>query len=244
MSTGKTPPFDVENLLKLAVDFQAVSTEAREKAREVFRETEPSGESSLRILIDGFIAKLALVTNKRIISDTDEKKSYQLSLSASFCRTHYLINDLIMCGDLIEGLVLIRKQLESLTRMYELDKTPLQKLLKRTPNVTNVFGKSGKVMYPQLSEFAHFATPRVGELLSVVEKGELRGPSLVPEFSEAAFGCYEFHVLVSIYFFPFFIDKLQEFYSDYDSSEDMEIFETIVTFALKENIICPIGETS
>ena len=242
MSIDRTLPFDVENLLRLAVNFQALSTESRDKTRDSFRENESKGASSLRILVDSFIAKLALVMNKRSIPNPDEKKSYQITLSASFCRTHYIINDLIMCGDLIEALVLTRKQLESLTRMYEIDKTPLIKLLKHTPNVTNIFGKSGKVIYPQLSEFAHFATPRVGELLSIVEKDDLRGPSLVPEFSESAFVCYEFHVLVAIYFFTFIMDKLQEFYTDYDPKDDMVIFNNIVSLAYREKIIRPISE--
>ena len=173
----------------------------------------------------------------REIKDIDEKKSYLVNLLASFCRTHYLVNDLIMGGDLIEAQVLIRKQLESLTRMYELDSAPLLKLLKKTPNVINVFNKAGKIVYPQLSEVAHFATPRVGEFLDIVEKDGLRGPSLFPTFQEYAFGCYEFHVFVAIYFLPFYIDKLQEFYPDYDAEEDTQIFQAIVSLALRAGII-------
>jgi hypothetical protein len=43
--------------------------------------------------------------------------SYQIGVSASYIRTHYLVGDLILAGDLVEAIVLIRKQLESPARL-------------------------------------------------------------------------------------------------------------------------------
>ena len=140
---------DIEVLLKCAVDFLTESLRAREHAKEQYKKNETNDENSIRALIDGLIAKLALKMTAKIEHTTPEI-SYQLGLSASFIRTHFLISELFMNGDILEAITLIRKQLESVTRMYELDSKPLQKVLKKTPNVQKIFRNSGKKTYPLL----------------------------------------------------------------------------------------------
>ena len=105
---------------------------------------------------------------KETIKDTNEKISYQISLSAFYVRTHFIINDMILHRDLVEANKLIGKQLESLTRLHELDVKPLQKLMCKTPNVINRFKEMEKQAYTHPSESAHFAIPRAGELLHVM----------------------------------------------------------------------------
>lgn len=226
----------VKDLLPAACDFQGESMKAREVARDKYRQTETEEENTLRIFIDGLVAQLANnMVNK--IEDTDEKVSYQISLVTSYVRTHFIINDMIMDGDIVEATILIRKQLESLTRMNELDSKPLLKLMKKTPNVINCFKKPGKKIYPHLSEVAHFATPRVGELLHVVEDGELVGPSLHPQYVEAAHGCFDLQAFVTIYFLFWFIDKQEAWYPEIDKTENMALLYSTFQIALDSGVI-------
>lgn len=226
----------VKDLLPAAAEFQGESMKAREVARDKFRHIETEQENILRIMIDGLVAQLASnMTNK--IENTDEKTSYQISLVTSYIRSHYIINDMILDGDIVEATTLIRKQLESLTRMNELDSKPLLKLLKKTPNVINCFNKPGKKIYPHLSEVAHFATPRVGELLHVVEDGELVGPSLYPQYVEAAHGCFDLQAFVSIYFLFWIIGKQESWYPEIDTKDDMAVLNNILNMAIETGVI-------
>jgi len=226
----------IKDLLPAACDFQGDSMKAREVTRAKYREVETEEENTLRISIDGLIAQLANnMTDK--IEETDEKVSYQISLVTSYVRSHFIINDMILDGDIVEATTLIRKQLESLTRMNELDSKPLLKLLKKTPNVINCFKRPGKKIYPHLSEVAHFATPRVGELLHVVEDGELVGPSLHPQYVKAAHGCFDLQALVTIYFLFWFIDKQESWYPEIDKTEYMAVLYSTFQMALDSGVI-------
>lgn len=215
---------------------------AREIAREEYRKVETNEENILRISIDGLLAQLASNMTKKI-ENTDNKTSYQISLVTSYIRSHYLINDMILDGDVVEATTLIRKQLESLTRIHELDANPLAKLLKKTPNVINCFKSVGKKIYPHLSEIAHFATPRVGELLHVVEDGELVGPSLHPRYTKSAHGSFDLQALVSIYFLFWLIEKQKSWFPSIDSTSNMEVLYTTLQIALDSGVISD-GETA
>lgn len=209
---------------------------AREIAREEYRRAETQEENILRISIDGLLAQLAS-NMKNKIENTDDKTSYQISLVTSYIRSHYIINEMILDSDIIEATTLIRKQLESLTRIHELDKNPLLKLLKKTPNVINCFKSVGKKIYPHLSEIAHFATPRVGELLHVVEDGDLIGPSLHPRYTKSAHGSFDLHALVSIYFLFWLIDKQKSWFPNIDSTSNMKVLYTTFQIALDSGVI-------
>ncbi|WP_312844583.1 hypothetical protein [Diaphorobacter nitroreducens] len=226
----------IRELLPAACEFQGESMRAREIAREEYRKAETQEENILRISIDGLLAKLAS-NMKNKIENADDKTSYQISLVTSYVRSHYIINEMILDGDIIEATTLIRKQLESLTRIHELDKNPLLKLLKKTPNVINCFKSVGKKIYPHLSEIAHFATPRVGELLHVVEDGDLVGPSLHPRYTKSAHGSFDLHALISIYFLFWLIEKQKSWFPNIDSTSNMRVLYTTFQIALESGVI-------
>ncbi|HEX3036592.1 MAG TPA: hypothetical protein VHT73_15955 [Thermodesulfobacteriota bacterium] len=227
---------EAEKLLIAAVEFQATSLESRKRCREQYIRTEKEDENSLRILIDGQIAFLAEKLRKKIEPVTPEI-SYQIGLCSSFIRTHFLATDSFMNGDLVESLVLIRKQLESLARLYELDSKPLQKLFGKVPNIQNVLkGPSGR-MYGHLSEVAHFSKPRVTELLHVVEEGELIGPSLLPVFNEQCFACLDMNCFISLYFIAWIVEKLSIWYPKCDNTEEKKLLIMSFELSLKCGVI-------
>lgn len=146
---------------------------------------------------------------------------------------------MVLEGNLIEAFTLIRKNFESATRLNEIDKSPLTKLLRKTPNVINIFGNGGKKLYPTLSEIAHFATPRVGVLLTVNSADDGRfGPSLYPAFNVDTFACYDRHAFVSIYFCFWLIEFLKKLYKDdYDSTNDEATFYIMLSQAEECGVI-------
>ncbi|GAA4749215.1 hypothetical protein [Flavisolibacter ginsenosidimutans] len=229
---------NIDELIRGACDFQADLIRARAKTQEIYRSKEPVKHNSFRITLDGLIVRTSQVLSNRI-ENTNEKISYQISLVISFVRTHFIINDMIMEGDLIEAFTLIRKNFESLTRLHEIDSNPLLKLLKKTPNVINLFKEGGKKLYPTLSEIAHFGTPAVGDLLTITSNEDGRvGPSIVPVYNPDAIACYDRHAYVSIYFVFWLVQFLKNVYGEqYDSKKDERTLLSMLRMAEESGII-------
>jgi hypothetical protein len=231
------PDIEIEELLQEACEFQGLSIRSRERSSVEYGKKETDAENHIRLVIDGLMARLAQ-NMKEKIKDTNEKISYQISLSISYVRTHFIINDMIFHSDLVEANTLIRKQLESLTRLHELDAKPLQKLMRQTPDVIRTFKKMGKQIYPHLSEIAHFASPRAGELLHVMERdGDLIGPSMIPVYTDAAHGCFDMQALVSFYFLFWFIGKQREFYEAFEGEAEEKLLLSALNAAIDADVI-------
>ena len=226
----------VDKLMRAACEFQGWSMKAREECREKFRRVEPNENNILRILIDGQIGLLAEDVRRRVETVTPAI-SYQIGLSASYIRSHFLVSDLILNGDLVEAIVLIRKQLESLARLHELDSKPLQRLIGKVPNIQKVLkGPAGR-MYGDLSEVAHFSTPRVAELMHVFERGELTGPSLLPVYSERSGACMDMNHFISVYFIAWMVEKLPTWYPGFENEERKTLLGETVMVALSAGVL-------
>ena len=228
---------DADKMLRAACDFQGKSLQAREVCRDQYRRAETSEQNTLRILIDGQIALLAEKVVDRI-ECTSPAISYQIGVSASFIRSHFIVADSILQGDLLESLIIIRKQLESLARLHEIDSKPLEKLAKKVPNIQNVLkGEAGR-LYGHLSEVAHYSTPRVGELLDVVERGELIGPSLLPTYQpERSGACFDMNCFIAVYFIGWMVEKLPTWYPGYDNAREMQRLGDTILLALRCGVI-------
>lgn len=228
----------VEEFSRLIFSFQADSDRARANAKDTYIHKEPELHSVLRIILDELIVRTSKQLFNKINNATD-KISYQLSLIASFVRTHFIINDMILNGDLIEAFTLIRKQLEVLTRLREIDNKPLLKLMEKTPNVKNLFGNEVNEIYKDLSEIAHFSKPRVGELLTIYTfEDSSKGPSLFPAYNNDSLACYNRHSYVSICFNIWFIEFLKNHFGEtYNSDHDDKTIYKIIKIAEECNII-------
>ena len=222
----------VDAIEKFETDFK----ESRKKVKREFEKNESETHHFFRKTLDGLL--IILMENLfGKYNEPSEKFLYQLNLTISYVRTHFIINNLILDGDLIESYTLIRKQLEKLTRINELDNKPIEKLLKKTPNVINLFGDAGKLIYPELSEVAHFGHPRVSEFLSFETKDGKKGPSLFPSYKKSAIICYDRNAYVALYFVSWLIDFVKENNKNYDNKKDVETFLLLEQVALDCNII-------
>jgi len=226
----------LRNSFHRTCEFQAQGNQAREKCREEFRSREREEDNIMRILVDSQIADV--ISNMlRPVSSTDDAVSYQIGISASFVRTHFIICDLILNGDLIEAVTLIRKQLESLARLYELDKRPLEKLYGRTPNIGILFRQGGGEIYGHLSEVAHFSRSRVSDLMRIIQEGKQTDPCILPGFSEHSFACLDMHHFIAIYFIVWITEKLSDWYPDVDLQERRKLLKRTVAYPEEIGII-------
>ena len=86
--------------------FQTDSEKGRLATREKYRKEEPELHNNFRITIDGLLGRMSNQLLQTFDNPT-EINSYQLSLVASFLRSHFLINDLIInstaCSRFVRG---------------------------------------------------------------------------------------------------------------------------------------------
>jgi hypothetical protein len=179
--------------------------------------------SEFRLMLDGLILSVSqnFHTPPALIN---ENISYRIGLCASYLRTHFIINDLILSGDIIEATTLVRKQLEAFTRLNELEKKEISKLQKKTPNVNNTFNGVTKELYSKLSEIAHSGSDDVVDLISNFEENNNRSEvNIYPLYSSNSLQCYKFHCYIALGFVSYFIKFAQTIY-DYNDAEDIEMF--------------------
>lgn len=225
-----------EHMFRSACDYQGLSLQFREKCNEVFRANESSEQNSLRIAIDGLVAALGARIDKPI-SKVSPEASYQIGLTASFVRTYFLVTDMLMHGDLVEALVLIRKQIESLARLIELESASVRELEGKTPNIKHVLINGSGRMYGHLSEIAHFATPYTASFLGVNRDGERVGPSMVPIFQESLLVYMEAAQFTGLRFAQWMLGKLREWYPDENFDLEFRIAYIAIQSALKAGVI-------
>jgi hypothetical protein len=109
---------------------------------------------------------------------------YTVGLSASFLRTQLTIVDLAEQSEVQDGATLLRKNLETVARILELEKaTDPTTLFQRPPNV-GVLRGNAKMLYGGYSEIAHSAHPRTSQLLGGPEDGRIGLVSLHPKYTE------------------------------------------------------------
>lgn len=229
---------NTEELWESLFKFHDEAKNSREEAKKNYLEKEPELHSVFRMTIDSLLVRLFKVPVGKI-NDTSPELTYKLNLCVSFFRTHNIINELIFHGDLIEAYTLTRKQFEVLTRLHEIDKKPILKLHGKTPNVQNVFGQASKLIYPDLSEIAHFSKANVGNLINIITKNGETGPTLVPVYNSLeSLVCYNRHGFVALYFSYWFIEFLKKEYSEkYNGKNDDETFEILIRIARDSGII-------
>lgn len=125
---------------------------------------------------------------------------YISDLVVSFTRTHFIAQDLIRFGELIEAAVLIRKQMELLARLHELvNADKLDHLIRKTPNVREI-GTQIRGLYSAYSEVAHSSNPVHLQQLGELEKdGKLYTP-VYPVYTRHAIVTFQHQVLTVIEF--------------------------------------------
>ena len=109
---------------------------------------------------------------------------YTVGLSASFLRTQLTVVDLAEQSEVQDGAALLRKNLETVARILELEiATDPTTLFQRPPNV-GVLRGNAKKLYGGYSEIAHSAHPRTSQLPGGPEDGRTGLVSIHPKYTE------------------------------------------------------------
>jgi hypothetical protein len=152
----------------------------RLKAAEAFWQCDP-GAAELVAAAGELVSSLTLFLSGKDLS-ASAGRLYLGDLIVSFCRSHFIIVDLVSQGEVVESATLIRKQIELMARVRELSKpSNLAMVVGRTPNVRHL-SEQLRRQYSEYSEIAHSASPTVMRLLGNVERdGKVHTP-VYPEF--------------------------------------------------------------
>ena len=225
-----------ETLLGSACEFQGSSMQARESCRKRYRRGESKEQNTLRICVDGMVATLSenIATP---IAEITEESSYQIGLSASFIRSYFLVTDLLMNGDLIEGLVLLRKQIEVLARIIEIESSQVADLRGKTPNIKHILTNGTGRIYGKLSEIAHFSTPESAEIMGININGVRCGPSQTPQFSDAAFGYMDLSHFTGVRFSQWMLGKLTVWYPDMNLNFEHDLAFVVIKNAFDAGVL-------
>lgn len=111
----------------------------------------------VNVIMTKMLEFFTLISNKLAgLEFADEKEQYKVLLIISFMRTHFVINELILYSEIIEAATLMRKQLELIARLKEIDIVELEKLNKKVPQMKHVPWM--KEYYGIWSQVAHNAS--------------------------------------------------------------------------------------
>lgn len=224
-----------ELALKTAYDVQGEIERGRRYASETYRAKE-GDYFSLRVQIDGLLG--LLTTRMQLpISVASPEASYQIGLAASFTRSHYIISNLLLEGELIDAATLLRKNLEVLARLIEVEQLPLDRINGRTPNVKYAFADGKAPVYGHLSEIAHFSTPEASELLQPAVVGDRVGPRIAPTYDEKAGGYMDLLHYQAIRFAQWQLSKLLVWYPGVKFDAESQLFMSAVDLSLRIGVI-------
>lgn len=152
---------------------------------------------------------------------------YYVGLTVSFIRTHFMVVRCAEHSHVIEGATLLRKQLEVIARLHELDALEDKKVPeKKTPNVGALKSKVGG-LYGPLSEVAHSSVPDHFHLLGKGENNHFT--SVYPKFSRNSYALLHEagHVFLEFWIW------LSKFNERHDEMCDLHEFEKSMNAAFK-----------
>jgi len=160
------------------------------------------------------------------IENTVSLTKYQHALLASFVRSTVVSVELIIKSELVEAVTILRKQVELLARLYELENKEFSKLSGKTPNLSALKTKI-KRLYSLFSEGAHSATYGSMSLLGFYKNGKRHTHLFYPEFTENTEIILENWVFVFLEFTIWTLDFKTTHYENYNKEKDEQEFHTI-----------------
>jgi hypothetical protein len=117
----------------------------REQARKDFGDRNVHAMPLIRLLND-YVANTMLGASGYDVSAI-RNAQYNMDLIVSFTRTHFIVMDLIVCGELIEASALQRKQFELVARLNEIrEAKSIESLLNKTPNLATLRTRIKKIV--------------------------------------------------------------------------------------------------
>jgi len=213
--------------------YQELKDARKESARLFFAQDE--AYSQLISLVNEALPKAIL----SIEADCNIDK-YKQALLASFIRTVFVSIELIINSELIEAATLLRKQIELIARLRELDKFKHSELKKKnnTPNVKYLKSNLRKI-YSLYSENAHSTTYASHSLLGFYKSTKKKKHVIYPEFTLNTEVIFDNWLGVFFEFTLWVLDykaKYIEGYSQEDEVEYEKIFSVYKASKIRDKL--------
>lgn len=206
--------------------------DARLYAEKRLLEDYPEAKNIMNKTIDFF----TIVTNKLDgIVFAEEKVQYKLLLIISFMRTHYVINELITYSEIIEASTLMRKQLELIARLKEIDVSELERLDKKVPQMKHI--QWMKEYYGIWSQVAHNASFDSLDMLGFNMEDENHKRFYVqPSYTENTIEAFNMNIGLFMLFAMEVANFMEKAIPDYKPIEAMKFVLSLNEYGSKTNI--------
>ena len=167
---------------------------------------------------------------------------YQQSLLSSFVRSTVVSVELIINSELIEAVAILRKQVELLARLYELEKNDSKNLLRKTPKISTL-KTNIKRLYSKFSEGAHSSTYGSMSLLGFYKNRKRKNHLFYPEFTENTEIIFDNWLFVFFEFTIFVLDFKTTRLKAYDKTNDEREFFAIHSLRQSSGLAGKFQET-
>jgi len=206
--------------------------DARTYAEKRFKEDFPEYEIIVNKMTDFF----TMVTEKLdSVGIADEKQQYKLLLIVSFMRTHYVVNELIIYSEIIEASTLMRKQLELIARLKEIEVCELERIEKKVPQMKHVPWLKG--YYGLWSQIAHNASLDSLDLLGYTVEDETHKRFYVqPTYTENTIEAFNMNIGLFTAFALEVADILEVLIPKYKPVEEFNFLFSFNKYGIKTNI--------
>jgi len=165
----------------------------------------------------------------------NELLQYKLLLAVSFMRTHICACEHIFHSENIEATTLLRKQLELIARMHEVEVKDLAKIYDKVPNIS--FARPLNVLYGQMSKVAHNADMGSLDMLGYLMDDEKHKRfCLYPIYNENTI--YSFGVAIG-QFLMFVVETIllqKAIFEEYNVQEDGDMVTEFLRYGLTTEI--------
>lgn len=201
---------------------------AREIACKNFFGNNPSARP-LSNSLNEIVANLTFQTCKMNFSKV-KNGEYVTDLIVSFCRSHFIAMDQILGGELIEAAVIIRKQVELLSRLNELmNDIEIANLEKRTPNLKHL-KTDLKKLYNDYSEVAHSSAQKPLQLLGRIKKDINTYTPVYPEFQENSYITLQ-HLSMTVFeYYVWFETFFQKEEIEFEKTNNLELIHKAIEY--------------
>lgn len=211
---------EIDALEKMSRVFVDKMLQSEAASKQAYFVSEIEKHKHLRVAIDAAVADIVSKLGHIQIRNHTKVISYQIGIIAAYIRTHHVLSSTIHNGNLLDAIILIRKQMELLARFKELDHLPLRQLVGKTPNIKWLKLQDSGKAYGFYSRYAHFSDPSATEMLGVTVGSDesIGSPHIFPVFHENAYEFFLTQSVLNIYFISAVLNKLTKWDPDLDDS--------------------------
>jgi hypothetical protein len=211
----------------------------RERARSTFYAAEPESTALLATAHE-LVSGLTFFLSGRDLSGIPNGL-YLGDLIVSFCRSHFIAADLLQNAELVECAVILRKQIELLARIVELQTTDVSSLEGKTPNIRGL-QQLVRRLYPEYSSISHSASSTTIQLLGHYLGDDVVRTPLFPEFGRNAYVALNHLGILAAEFFLAVRGLYTGHFAEYFPDPDVETFDRLVSHLRSERLRAAAGE--